>query len=138
VEIEKGWVIKADTLKDLALKIKVDPQGLEEAIRKFKDYASTGKDLEFERPKGSMAPIETPPFYAVEIGLSLINTQGGPKHNKHCQVLDPYNKPIPRLYAAGELGSFFGFLYQGGNNFQEAWAFGRLAGKNAASETPLK
>jgi len=138
VEIEKEWIIKADTLKNLALKIKTDPQGLEETVRKFKEYASSGNDLEFGRPKATMAPIETPPFYAVEIGLSLINTQGGPKHNKHCQVLDPYDKPIPRLYAAGELGSFFGFLYQGGNNFQEAWAFGRLAGKNAFSETPSK
>lgn len=138
VEIEKGWIIKAYTLKDLALKIKADPQGLDETVRKFNEYASAGKDLEFGRPKATMAPIETPPFYAVEIGLSLINTQGGPKHNKHCQVLDPYDGPIPRLYAAGELGSFFGFLYQGGNNFQEAWAFGYLAGKNAASETPLK
>jgi succinate dehydrogenase/fumarate reductase flavoprotein subunit len=138
VEIEKEWIIRADTLKDLALKIKADPQGLEETVRKFKKSASTGEDLEFGRSKASMKPIETPPLYAVEIALSLINTQGGPKHNKHCQVLDPYGSPIPRLYAAGELGSFFGFLYQGGNNFQEAWAFGRLAGKNAASETPLK
>jgi succinate dehydrogenase/fumarate reductase flavoprotein subunit len=43
-------------------------------------------------------------------------------------------KPIPRLYAAGELGSFFGHLYQGGNNLPEALAFGRIAGERAAAE----
>jgi len=72
------------------------------------------------------------------MGLVLVNTQGGPKHNKLCQVLDPDDKPIPRLYAAGELGSFFGFLYQEGSNYPEAWAFGRIAGRQAAAEKPFK
>jgi succinate dehydrogenase/fumarate reductase flavoprotein subunit len=50
-------------------------------------------------------------------------------------VLDYNDGVIPRLYAAGELGSFFGFLYQGGSNYPEAWAFGQIAGKRAAAET---
>jgi succinate dehydrogenase/fumarate reductase flavoprotein subunit len=138
VEIEKGWIIKADTIKELAGKIKVDPQGLEETVSKIKNYYEAGKDLEFGRSKASLEPIETPPYYAIEMALSLINTQGGPKHNPQAQVLDFDNKPIPRLYAAGENGSFVGFLYQGGNNYPEAWAFGRIAGKNAAAEKPFK
>jgi predicted oxidoreductase len=85
-----------------------------------------------------MAPIGALPYYALEMGLVLVNTQGGPKHNKYCQVLDPDDKPIPRLYATGELGSFFGFLYQPGTNYPEAWASGRIAGKQAASEKPFK
>lgn len=85
-----------------------------------------------------MAPIVKPPYYALEAGLSLVNTQGGPKHNKYGQVLDPDDRPIPRLYAAGELGSFFGFLYQEGSNYPEAWASGRIAGRQAAAEKPFK
>jgi len=137
-EIEKGWIIKADKIADLAGRIKVDRRGLEETIGKFNKYCTTGKDLEFIRSRDSMAPIETPPYYALELGLVLVNTQGGPKHNKYAQILDPDNKPIPRLYAAGELGSFFGFLYQPGTNYPEAWAFGRIAGRQAASEKPFK
>ena len=137
-EIEKGWIIKADTIADLAGKIKIYPKGLKETIAKFNKYCFTGKDLEFNRSRESMAPIETPPYYAVEMGLALVNTQGGPKRNKYCQVLDPDDKPIPRLYAAGELGSFFGFLYQEGTNYPEAWAFGHIAGRQAASEKPFK
>jgi succinate dehydrogenase/fumarate reductase flavoprotein subunit len=72
------------------------------------------------------------------LGLALTNTQGGPKRNKYGQVLGPDGRPIPRLYAAGELGSFFGFLYQGGSNYPEAWAFGRIAGQQAASEKPFR
>ncbi len=137
-EIEKGWILRADTIPALAGRINVDPGGLEETIRKFNRYCRTGKDLEFFRPKDSLRPILTPPYYALELGLALTNTQGGPKRNKYCQVLGPDGKPIPRLYAAGELGSFFGFLYQGGSNYPEAWAFGRIAGQQAASEKPFR
>ncbi len=44
------------------------------------------------------------------------------------------NPPIPRLYSAGELGSVWGMLYQGGGNIAECIAFGRIAGANAAAE----
>ncbi|MCX5814097.1 MAG: FAD-binding protein [Proteobacteria bacterium] len=138
MDMEKGWIIKANTIADLAGKVKVDSKGLEETINRFNSYCITGKDLAFNRNSDSMAPIEKPPYYALEMGLALVNTQGGPKHNKYGQVLDPYDKPIPRLYAAGELGSFFGFLYQEGSNYPEAWVFGHIAGKRAASEKPFK
>lgn len=137
-ELEKGWIIKADTISELAGKIKVDSRGLDETIRKFNGYCTAGQDLEFNRGKDSLAPLAKPPYYALEMGLVIVNTQGGPKHNKHGQVVDPDNEPIPRLYAGGELGSFFGFLYQQGTNYPEAWAFGRIAGKQAASEKPFK
>ncbi len=87
-------------------------------------------------PQSQMKAIETPPFYAVELCMSIINTQGGPKHNSKAQALDMEGKPIPRLYTPGEFGSFFGHLYQGGSNLPEALAFGRIAGETAAAERP--
>lgn len=134
-EIAKGWISKADTLAGLAGKIGVDSFGVEETVGNFNRACAEGVDA-FGRAKESMAPLAEPPYYAIEVAVSLVNTQGGPKHNKDCQVLDFQNRPIPRLYAAGELGSFFGFLYQGGNNYPEAWAFGAIAGKRAAAENP--
>lgn len=136
VEIDKGWVFQADALTDLAAKIGADAATLEETIRNFNGACMENRDPQFGRPAKSLAPLETPPYYAVELALTLVNTQGGPKHNKECQVLDFSDKPIPRLYAAGELGSFFGFLYQGGTNYPEAWAFGQIAGRRAAAEKP--
>jgi len=135
-EIDKGWVSQADTLSGLAEKIGADAAVLEETIRDFNRACTDGRDPQFGRTGNSLAPLEMPPYYAVELGLTLVNTQGGPKHNKDCQVLDFSDKAIPRLYAAGELGSFFGFLYQGGTNYPEAWAFGQIAGKKVAAETP--
>jgi succinate dehydrogenase/fumarate reductase flavoprotein subunit len=135
-EIDQGWVFQAGTLADLAGKIGADAPALEETVRNFNGACREGRDPQFGRPGKSLAPLETPPYYAVELALTLVNTQGGPKHNKDCQVLDFSNQAIPRLYAAGELGSFFGFLYQGGSNYPEAWAFGQIAGRKAAAENP--
>jgi len=83
-----------------------------------------------------MTPILTPPFYAAGLCLAIVNTQGGPRHNKFAQTLDLEGNPIPRLYTPGELGSFFGHLYQGGSNLPEALAFGRIAEECAARERP--
>jgi hypothetical protein len=49
-------------------------------------------------------------------------------------VLDQQDKPIPRLYEAGELGSMFSNLYQSGSFLTEAMVSGRWAGQNAVRE----
>lgn len=135
-EIEKGWVQKGDTIKDLAVKMKIDPDALEETITNYNQYCSAKKDPDFNRRENFLRALTTPPYYGVELALSMINTQGGPKHNTKAQTLDQYDKPIPGLYSPGEFGSFFGFLYPGGSNIPEAIAFGRIAGENAAAEKP--
>ena len=135
-EIDQGWIFRADTLADLAGKIGADAPALEKTVRNFNYACKESRDRQFGRPGKSLAPLASPPFYAVELALTLVNTQGGPKHDKECRVLDFSNRAIPRLYAAGEVSSFFGFLYQGGSNYPEAWAFGRIAGRRAAAETP--
>ncbi len=135
-EIEKGWISKADTIKDLAAKMKIDPDGLQDTVTRYNACCSAKKDTDFNRRDNSLSALTAPPYYGVELALTLINTQGGPKHNTKAQTLDQDNKPIPRLYSPGEFGSFFGFLYPGGSNIPEAIAFGRIAGENAAGEKP--
>jgi succinate dehydrogenase/fumarate reductase flavoprotein subunit len=135
-EIEKGWVSKGDTLKDLAAKMKIDPEGLQETVTRYNQYCSGKKDADFNRRDNALSPLTAPPFYGVELAMTLINTQGGPKHNTKAQTLNQDDKPVPRLYSPGEFGSFFGFLYPGGSNIPEAIAFGRIAGENAAAEKP--
>lgn len=133
-EIEKGWILKGGSIEELATKIGVDPIGLKKSIDIHNQNCQEGKNSEFGRPAKTCAPLELPPFYAVELAPVIINTQGGPKHNFQAQALDIEGNPIPRLYTPGELGSFFGHLYQGGNNFPEALAFGRIAGEAGAKE----
>jgi predicted oxidoreductase len=79
-------------------------------------------------------PIEAAPFYAMEAWPTITNTQGGPEHDEQQRILNYKGKPVPRLYAAGELGSMFGHLYELGGNIGEAITSGRIAGRNAAGE----
>ena len=50
-----------------------------------------------------------------------------------CEVLDTKGNPIPHLYSAGELGSFYCDIYNGGGNLAECVFSGRAAGANAAA-----
>ena len=94
-------------------------------------------DDELGRPPGSMVPIASPPFYAGEIWPIVSNTQGGPKHDGKQRIIDVHGVPIPRLYAAGEMGSCFGHLYLAGGNIAECLISGWTAGRGAAAERPV-
>ena len=134
-EVAKGWIRQGNTAAELASRISVDPKCWRKPSPGITAYCESGKDADFGRPKEDLRALE-PPFYAIQLWPALINTQGGPRRDKESRVLDPEGKPIPRLYAAGELGSIWGYLYQGACNIGEALVFGRIAGKNAAAEKP--
>ena len=84
-----------------------------------------------------MMPIEVPPFYAVPVWPIITNTQGGPQHNARQQIIDAFGEPIPHLYSAGELGSFWSHIYLLSGNLSECLSSGRVAGRNAAAESPV-
>ena len=135
-EIEKGWIVKGETLADLAAKLNMKPAGLEASVARYNEHCKNRLDGDFGRPATGLAPIEKPPFYSVKLYPATFNTQGGPRRNAGCRVIDPYNRPIPRLYSAGELGSFWGWMYNGGGNNAEALCTGQIAGRNAARAKP--
>jgi succinate dehydrogenase/fumarate reductase flavoprotein subunit len=111
----------------------IDSKGLQDTITRYNGFCAAKVDEDFSRRESVLLPVSTPPYYAMTLGLSLINTQGGPKHNSNSQTLDKSGNPIPRLYSAGELGSFLGYVYAGGSNMAESIAYGRIAGEHAAS-----
>jgi predicted oxidoreductase len=116
----------------------VDPATLKGEVVRFNSAKEKGKDDDFNRPVASIAPLDTPPFYAVPLWPGLNNTFGGPRRNGKAQIVNVFGKPIPRLYSAGELGSIFVQYPQGGANVGECIAFGRIAGASAAAEKPWK
>ncbi len=132
-EIEKGWIVKGETVAELAAKLGMKGEDLGGTIARYNEYCKTGVDPEFGRPKQSLVALEKAPFYAVKLFPTMVNTQGGPKRNSKCQVVDPYDQPIPRLYSAGELGSFWGWMYNGGGNNAECLCTGQIAARNAVA-----
>ncbi|MBI2858213.1 MAG: FAD-binding protein [Chloroflexi bacterium] len=145
-EVDRGWIVKAGTVEELAERIKADPDSggfftptaLRETVRRYNELCRKGEDTDFDKPKKWLLPIENPPYYAIKLFPGGPNTQGGPRRNERGQVLRVDGSPIPRLYSAGEIGSVWGMIYQGGGNIAECIAFGRITGANAAAEKPAK
>ena len=131
-ELEKGWITKGETLEELAEKIGLPAEGLAKGVAEYNAACSSGQDP-LGRPAEFLHAIGEGPYYGVELTPAFINTQGGPERNTECEVLDSQGNPIPHLYSAGELGSFYGSLYQGAGNLAECILTGQTAGKNAAS-----
>jgi succinate dehydrogenase/fumarate reductase flavoprotein subunit len=134
-ELASGWIKTADTIAGLASVLELDGASLTQTVRRWNRHCDAGRDRDFGRSL-MLEPVAVPPFYAVELSPSMLNTQGGPRRNEKGQILRPDGSPIPRLYSAGELGSIYGYLYQGTGNIGECLAFGRVSGRNAAAEAP--
>jgi hypothetical protein len=147
--IERGWIFKGDTLEELAANIKgaspcgderetidgIDAEALRQTVDTWNAYCEAGEDPDYARDPSHMLPLDNPPYYAIELGFSSINTQGGPVRDENCRTIDPYGDPIPRLYNAGEFGSYNAFVYDIGN-ILEALTTGRVSGQHAAGLEP--
>ncbi|MCE5274282.1 MAG: FAD-binding protein [Deltaproteobacteria bacterium] len=138
-EIESGLITKADSIEELGSKLKIDTKDLAATVAAYNKAGTQGDDPVFGRRQRSIVPIEKPPFYGCQLDMLFINTQGGPVHSPaDARVLDTQGNPIPRLYAAGELGSFWSWMYHGSGNIPEAIVVGAVAGDNVAKEKPWK
>jgi len=137
-EIEKGWIIKADSIEELAKKIGRDPAVLKAAIDDWNAACDAGKDSKWGRDPKTMAKIEKAPFYAVSLAPALVATTGGAMRDTKSRVLDWRGNVIPRLYEAGELGSYVANLYQNGVFLAEAILSGRAAASDALAQPNLR
>ena len=137
-EIASGAILSGDTIEDLAQAIRdagkapdFNKNGeLDDALAKYNAHVDAGETDDFGRE--CTEAVKNGPFYAVELCPTLLNTQGGPRHNAKAQVLDTKDMPIEGLFSAGEFGSIFPDMYNGGGNLGETMIFGRVAGQNAA------
>lgn len=133
-EVDAGWVLKADTIEELASKMGVDPATLAETVSAYNAACDAQDGDEFGRTT-ELTAVATPPFYAAEMTMGFINVQGGATRNGEHQVLDYEGNPIPRLYSAGEFGSIWSRLYHGALNVPEAMC-GYSAGAHVAALDP--
>lgn len=136
-EVELGILGRAESLAALAGRLDVPEPILCASIARWNAACRAGGDEDFGRPPSSMLPIETAPFYAAPIWPIVSNTQGGPVHDAGQRIVDVEGTPIPRLYAAGELGSVYGHLYISGGNLAECFVGGAIAGRAVAADSDL-
>lgn len=130
VLIDKGIVVEADTLEDLAKAIDVPVENLVKTTETFNEYVEKKEDPEFGRSVWG-EKIEEGPFYATLRFPALHHTMGGIDINTKAEVLDADGNVIPGLYAAGEVtGGIHGANRLGGNAIADIVVFGRIAGQS--------
>lgn len=142
------WVAEGETLRDLAVGIDIDPDGLEATVEAFNEHAREGVDPAFGRGETAydnfvgdpdtehpnLAPLDEPPFYAVEVQSGIIGTKGGLVTRSDGAVLDVDGDPIDGLYAASNsTAHVMGMGYAGaGATLGPNVVFGYQAGKHAS------
>jgi 3-oxosteroid 1-dehydrogenase len=148
--IRKSFLKRAPTLRALAAKLGMEGERLEATIRRFNDFARSGKDPDHGRgeslqdryysdpsvrPNPCLAPLERAPFYAFEVYPGDLGTKGGLITDTQARVLTDGGDPIPGLYAAGNCSaSVMGNTYPGaGGTIGPAMTFGYIAARHAIS-----
>jgi succinate dehydrogenase/fumarate reductase flavoprotein subunit len=144
-----SWIHSDDTLKGLAGKVGIDPEGIKKTVEKWNQYVEDNFDPDFHRglsaydalwgdpankPNAALGTIEKPPFYAVPIFCGTLGTKGGPRTNVNAQVMSVNGEVIEGLYAAGNvMASVCGPAYWGGGaTVGPGMTFGFIAGRHAA------
>ncbi|MCW6674371.1 flavocytochrome c [Aerococcaceae bacterium NML171108] len=130
---EKGLVVKADTIEELAAALEVPAENLTATLEAWNASVEAKEDTEFGRTTGMDNALTTAPYYAIKIAPGVHHTMGGLKINTNAQVLNADGEPIKGLYASGEVtGGIHGSNRIGGNAVADIIIFGRQAGMQSA------
>jgi len=129
-------VFRADTIKELARKIDVDPETLHNTVDEYNTYVEKGHDDLFSKNPKYLKSLNESPFYAVRAQTVFLGTMGGIRINQRTEVVDIQDSAIPGLYAGGfDAGGMYGDSYsiRSSTGLSSGFAVnsGRLAGKNA-------
>lgn len=135
--IEDGFVIKADTLEEIAAELGFPQEAFLATVQRYNELVAQGHDDDFYKPAKFLYPIETAPFYAIRRQYVISVTLGGLNVNSDCNCLDANWKPIPGLYAVGNVqGGMFGdtdYTFDvTGLSLGRAMTFGYMVGRNLA------
>jgi len=149
-EIESGYLQRSDTLEGLAQALGLPAAALYETVRTFNASAVNGEDPQFgrgsdiyqrhlgdgdHRPNPCVAPIESPPFYAVAVHPADLGMAAGLVTDENARVLRGDGRPVAGLYACGnDMHSIMNGAYPGpGITLGPALVFGYLAARHACA-----
>jgi len=147
--LASGYLKRAASPKALAAACGVDAEGLAATIDRFNAHAANGVDPDFARgedayqrfngwaahkPNPCLAPLATPPFYAVRVVPGDLGTFAGIATNATAQVIDRDGRAVEGLYAVGnDALSVMGGTYPGaGITIGPAMTFGFIAANHMA------
>lgn len=147
--IDSGYLIKANSLEELAAKLDIPSSNLSQSAQQFNDAAITGNDPLFGKgstaynqylgdpehlPNPCLGQLSTAPFYAVKVYPGDIGTAAGLMTTPDGQVFNNQLRVIEGLYAVGnDMESIMAGHYPGpGITLGPGICFGWLAGLHSA------
>ncbi len=147
--IKRVTKARADTLEELVKKLEgVDAEACLREIQAYNKAVRTDIPFNMAVKDGRCTEglkinktnwantIDTPPFEAFAVTCGVTFSFGGVKISNEAEVEDTAGKPIPGLFAAGELvGGIFYHNYPGGTGLTSGSVFGKIAGTSAAAYT---
>ena len=144
------WLIRAPSIRALAIEIGVPPETLKTTVDRFNAHAAGGKDPDFSRGEryydrwigdptathATLGVLTEAPFYALRVHCGCMGTKGGPRTDGSGRVLGVEGGVIKGLYAAGNAAANpFGIATPaGGATLGPALVFGTRAGEAAAAD----
>ena len=147
--LRSGYLVKGNTLAELAANAGIDPAGLEQTVRHYNTGAVRGEDPAFHRgstsfnryladpehrPNPCVAPVQTGPFYALKVVMGDLGTFDGIQTSVVGEVLKRDGTAIDGLYAVGnDRASVMGGNYPGaGITHGPNMTFGFITGNHIA------
>jgi anaerobic glycerol-3-phosphate dehydrogenase len=113
VDVRNGFFFSADTLDELAGKIKMKyqrmsmpPANLRETVTRYNSFVDSGTDADFQKPTPKYK-IAKPPFHAAWTTPVIHDSRSGLRINANCQVMDMNGQAIAGLYCGGESAGGF-------------------------------
>jgi hypothetical protein len=143
------WVVRADTLQALGVKLGIDGERMQATVARFNEAARLGEDPDFRRgsaawskyytgdlthkPNANLGPLERAPYYGVKLVVSG-SSSAGLLTNGRGQVMHIRGHPIAGLYASGDVSAYVeqGSGFQAGTALGRGMAFSYLAVKHMA------
>lgn len=138
---------RADSLENLASQLGLDPAAFASTLAEYNRATAGNADAQMQHldglatrgltPKKSnwALPIDRPPFYGLPLRPGITFTYMGVAVDERARVLDSSGRAFCNVYAAGEImsGNILTKGYLGGFGLTIGSVFGRLAGREAAS-----
>jgi predicted oxidoreductase len=140
----------AATLEELAASAGLPVATLTETVRRYNEMVVKDDDADFHRFGPNRTPnkffmpfviapqkVERPPFYAAQFFPITRKSMGGVLVDRSCRALDAWKRPIPGLYAVGELTGLVGINGKAGLEgtfLGPSIITGRIAGRAVVAE----
>ncbi len=135
--LKYGVIHRFDSLDALAKFYGIPVAALKAEVERFNGYVRARKDAQFGRMLDLAIELKQAPFYAVRVWPKVHYCMGGVAIDTQARVIRADRKPIPGLYAAGEVtGGTHGASRLGGCAIADGLVIGRIAGTQAAQNAP--